>query len=320
MLIVQKIKSGLKKRKVKIFLIFFLCSALIWFINNLSRSYVDDVVFDLEYVNVPEGYLFESASKSEVDVKLQAGGFQFLRFNFIHKKVFIDLSSLEKNDKGFFAAPSTYRKQIEQQLPGTMSLLDIDNDTLFFKMLAVESKKVPVKPKVELNLAKNYLLDGEMKVVPDSIVVTGPMEEIDTLRWVRSERISLPDMASSFSEEVDLIQSPELENTTYSRYRVTITGEIARFSEKVFKTRIKKVNFPKGTEVRTFPEEVQVLCKAKIERLKQLRPSDFEVTVDYNDLESSDANTLPLKLAKSPDRIHAASLLDKEVEFILKRE
>lgn len=320
MIVIEKIKSGLKKRKVKIFLIFFLCSALIWFINNLSRSYVDDVVFDLEYVNVPEGYLFESASKSDVEVKLQAGGFQFLRFNFAHKKVFVDLSGLEENEKGFYAPPAMYRRQIEKQLPGTMSLLEIDNDTIFFEMLAVVSKKVPVRPRVELNLAKNYLLDGKMEVFPDSIVVTGPEEEIDTIQAVTSEKISLPDMASSFSEEVDLLQSSELQNTTYSKYRVTIKGEIARFSEKIFRVPIESINFPKGTEVRTFPEEVQVLCKAKIERLKQIRESDFQVIADYKSLEDPDSNVIGLTLGKSPDKIHAARLLEEEVEFILKRE
>ena len=143
---------------MKIFFVFLLCSALIWFINNLSQSYIGNAVFDLEFVNVPEGFLFEKASKNSVDVKLRSGGFQFLRFNFTNKKVQIDLSELENKSSTFFAPPDTYRKQIEKQLPGSMSLLEIDRDTLYFEMLAVKSKKVPVKPRVVMNLAKNYLL------------------------------------------------------------------------------------------------------------------------------------------------------------------
>ncbi|WP_209399977.1 CdaR family protein [Pseudozobellia sp. WGM2] len=320
MLLIQKIKNGLKKRKVKIFLIFLLCSALIWFINSLSRSYVNDSVFDLEYVNVPEGFLFESASKSEIDVKLRAGGFQFLRFNFINKKVFIDLTELEKKASTFYASPLVYRKQIEKQLPGNMSLLEIDNDTLFFQMLAVKSKKVPIKPRVELNLVKNYLLDGKMTVSPDSVTITGPAVEIDTIEFINSEKIQLPDMASNFSKDVDLLQSPELENTTYSKYRVTLSGEIARFSEKVFKLPIEKINFPQGAQVKTFPEEVQLLCKAKISRLKELDESDFKIIVDYRSLENSNSNEIELKLTKRPEGVHSANLMEKKVEFLLKRE
>lgn len=318
--IVQKIKRGLKKRKVKVFLLFLLCSALIWFINNLSRPYVGNAVFDLQFVNMPEGFLFEKASKNSIDVKLRAGGFQFLRFNFTNKKVNIDLSELESGSSTFFAPPNTYRKQIEQQLSGSMALLEIDNDTLFFDMLAVKSKKVPIKPRVVMNLAKNYLLDGKLQISPDTITVTGPGEEIDTINFVRTEKITLPDLASNFSEDIDLVQSPELENTSYSVYRINLKGEIARFSERIFKLPIQKMNFPEGVDVRTFPEMVSVLCKAKMKQLKDLEDSDFQVIADYESIKKSASNEISLKLSKKPDGLHSAKLLETEVEFILKRQ
>lgn len=318
--VIQKIKRGLKKRKVKVFLLFLLCSALIWFINNLSRPYVGNAVFDLEFVNMPEGFLFEKASKNNIDVKLRAGGFQFLRFNFTNKKVNIDLSELESSSSIFFAPPNTYRKQIEMQLPGSMALLEIDDDTLFFEMLAVKSKKVPVKPWVVMNLAKNYLLDGKLQISPDSITITGPVEEIDTINLIRTEKITFPDLASNFSEDIDLIQSSELKNTSYSIYSINLKGEIARFSEKIFKLQIQKINFPDGVEVRTFPEMVSVLCKAKMKHLKDLDSSDFQVIADYDSINKSSSNEIRLKLSKKPDGLHSAKLLETEVEFILKRQ
>lgn len=318
--VIQKIKRGLKKRKVKVFLLFLLCSALIWFINNLSRPYVGNAVFDLEFVNMPEGFLFEKASKSTIDVKLRAGGFQFLRFNFTNKKVNIDLSELESSSSTFFAPPNIYRKQIETQLSGSMALLEIDDDTLFFEMLAVKSKKVPVKPRVVINLANNYLLDGKLQISPDSITVTGPSEEIDTIKLVRSEKITLPDLASNFSEDIDLVLSQELKNSSYSVYSVNLKGEIARFSEKIFKLPVQKINFPEGVEVRTFPEMVSVLCKAKMQHLKELHDSDFQVIADYDSIKKSSSNEIPLKIGKKPDGLHSAKLLETEVEFILKRQ
>lgn len=276
--------------------------------------------FDLEFVNVPDNYLFEKASKTSVDVRLRAIGFQFLRFNFKNKQVFVDLSELEQTSNKFFSSPDIYKKQIERQLPGTMALLDIDNDTLYFDMLAVTTKKVPVKARVELDLAKNYLLDGKMNILPDSIEVTGPKGEIDTIDFVSSAKLRLPDLASGFSESVDLLQSPELENTSYSTYKVQVNGEIARFSEKVYKLPIKKINFPKGVQVRTFPENVSVLCKAKIKVLKEISEEDFQVIADYRSLEATNNNVINVKLTKTPEGLHSSKLLENEVEFILKRE
>jgi len=318
--VLEKIRSGLKKRKVKVFFVFLLCSSLIWFINNLSQSYIGTAVFDLEFANMPEGFLFEKASKNKVEVKLRAGGFQFLRFNFMNKKVNIDVSELENKASTFFAPPNTYRKQIEDQLPGSMALLEIESDTLFLEMLEVKSKKIPVKPRVVLNLAKNYLLDGKMIVSPDTITVTGPREEIDSIRFVRTRKIDLPDVASDFSKDVDLIQSPELENTSYSEYSVKVNGEIARFTEKIFKVSIATINFPDDVQVQTFPNTVSILCKAKTKRLKELKISDFQVVADYNSIKKPDANQILLKLTKVPNGLQSTKLLEDKVEFILKRQ
>ncbi|NNE76370.1 MAG: YbbR-like domain-containing protein [Pricia sp.] len=298
---------------------FLLCSSMIWFINNLSQTYTGNAVFDLQFVNVPEEYLFEKASKNNVGVKLRAGGFQFLRFNFMNKKVSIDLSELEKNDSLFFALPATYRRQIESQLPGSMVLLEMDNDTLFFEMLPVASKKVPVKPKVVMNLARNYLMESGIEAIPDSITITGPSEEIDTISWVKTEKITLPDLASNFSKDADIFQPSGLENTTFSTYTVNLKGEIARFSEKVFKVPIRTVNFPDGVEVRTFPEKVSILCKAKMKRLQELEDSDFQIIADYSTIENGSAKTLQLSIAKEPDGLHSVKLLENEVEYILKK-
>lgn len=294
---------------------------MIWFINQLSRSYVSNANFDLEFVNVPEGYLFEKASKNQVYVRLRAGGFQFLNFNFKNKKVFVDLSQLEKKtETTFFATSLVYRKQIEKQLPNTMDLLEIDQDTLYFEMLPVITKKIPVQTKVELDLAKNYLLDGKLTITPDSVRITGPSEEIDSITSISTHRLVLPEVTSSFSENVELIQSSRLENTSYEYYRVNIKGEIARFSEKVFKLPIKKLNMPKGLELRTFPEEVSVLCKAKIKRLKEIQESDFQVVLDYNSVKATKNNTVSVKLTKEPEGLHSAKLLENKVEFIIKKQ
>ncbi len=52
------------------FLMFLICSSLIWFINNLSESYIDNATFDFKFINVPDSLLLTKAYKKEVDVKV----------------------------------------------------------------------------------------------------------------------------------------------------------------------------------------------------------------------------------------------------------
>ena len=318
--VVDFVKKALKKRKVKIFLVFLFFSTLIWLINNLSRSYVSTANFDLEYVNVPEGYLFKGSTDSELKVKLKAGGFQFLGFNFKHAKIDIDLADAKQKDSIFYIPQEIYRKQVEKQLSGSMSLIDIETDTLFVGMLAVISKKVPVRPNVEVNMARNYLLDGKMEVKPDSITITGPSKEIDTINVVRTHKLTLPDLDTNFSEMVAVFKPEELKNTMYSANEVELTAKIARFSEKVFEVKIKTVHFPGNIEVKTFPDEVGVICKAKLDRLKKLEVSDFEVIADYGQLRDGNREKLKLELRKKPSGLHSVKLQTTSVEYILNKK
>lgn len=317
---IKSIKRVLKKRKAKIFLVFLGCSAAIWFINALSQTYVGNAAFDLEYVNFPEGYLFKGASKNEMDVKIRAGGFQFLGFNFQNKKVSIDVSEAEKINSKFYVPENRYRTQIEGQMMGSMDLLEIDDDTLFLDMISVITRKLPVKPRVKMNLAQNYLLDGEMKLIPDSISVTGPAKEIDSMVQIRTENIILPDLASDFTEEIAVYKSPGLKNTSYSEKTVTLIGKIARFSEKMIEVPITVINLSDNLEIKTFPDKVVIVCKAKINLLKELQASDFKVVADYGTKENASSEKLKLELRKKPKGLHSAKLKETEVEFIVKKK
>ena len=298
------INRVLKKRKAKVFFVFLLCST----------------TFDLEYENVPEGYMFKGASKDKMDVKIRAGGFQFLGFNFSNKKVAIDLAEANKNNAKFYVPENRYRAQIEKQISGSMALLEIDNDTLFLDMLEVMTKKVPVRPRAKINLAQNFMLDGKITVTPDSVTITGPVQEIDSIVQVHTQMISLPDVDSNFSEETPLFLAPSLKNTTYSDTSVELTGKIARFSEKVVEVPVMVTGLPETLQIKIFPEKVSVICKAKVARLKSLRPEDFKVVARYMAPKQGAPATLRLKLDKQPEGLHQVGLKTNEVDYVVKRK
>ena len=111
-----------------------------WFINNLSFSYNSTTYFELDYVNTPKELLLASQPKSTIELKLQALGFQFLGFELRKKKVAIDMSKMKRKDSVYYISPDIYRKQIEGQLPNSMTLLEIENDTLFFNVITLVTK------------------------------------------------------------------------------------------------------------------------------------------------------------------------------------
>jgi hypothetical protein len=69
-----------------------------------------------------------------------------------------------------------------------------------------------------------------------------------------------------------------------------------------------------------FPDHVKVLCQGTIKALKSLNTSDFKIISDYGQIEKVANNRLPLRMDDFPENLSNATLLIKEVEFILRRE
>lgn len=319
---IEKIKNGLKKRKVQLFFVFLLCSFSAWFVSNLSESYTSNATFDLNFIGVPEDKMLKSASKEKIDVKLEAVGFQFLRFNFNNKIVNIDLSKVQKQSGKYLIVPNQYQKQIEKQLSSSMRLLQIVDDTIFFDFEEVTTKELFVEPIIELNFEQNYLLDGLVEVEPSTISITGPTNEIDDISVLKTPKIQLDDLASDFSKTVFVIKPDSLPNSSFSVDKVTISGKVSRFSEKIIEVPIQVLNLPENMLIRTFPEEIKVLCKAKMSDLKNLSSADFVVTADYQEAadENNETNKLSLSLQKVPKNVFEAILVQKRVEYVLRNK
>lgn len=319
---VEKIKSILKRRKVKLFFVFLLCSFFAWFLSNLSKSYTSSTTFDLNFIGVSKDKVLISASKEELDVKLEAVGFQFLLFNFNTKTIDIDLSKVQKGKGKYLIPPNQYQKQLEKQLSSTMQLVQKLEDTLFFDFQEVRTKKLLVAPMIEMNFERNYILDGALEVEPSMISVTGPADEIDNILALKTIKIELDDLSSDFSQTVVIAKPASIKSLSFSTEKVTVSGRVSRFSEKIIEVPVRVVNLPKNISIRTFPDKIEVLCKAKMSDLKNWTSSDFMVVADYNEVvqENSNSNKLSLSLQKMPKNVFNASLAQKQVEYILRNK
>ncbi len=316
---ISKIKNGSSKRKLKIFLLLLTCATLALFISKLSESYSTTLTFKLVFVNIPKDLLLLSASKNTASIKLEGNGFLFLRSNFKRKQLTVDLGEIKKVENSYLLTASDFKKQVEEQLQKPAVLLEMDSDPLYFTVDSIYSKKVSVIPRIDITMAQNFLLDGKLKVEPKDIIVTGPKNEIDTLNHIYTETKNFSNLSDNFQSRLALRNPTHLKNTSFSGDFILLSGRVSKFSEVLIKIPVEVVNVPKGMEIRTFPEEVSILCKAKLEHLKDLSRSDFRLIADYTTASNQSEIGLLLELVKRPDSLINATLMENEVEYILKR-
>jgi YbbR-like protein len=316
----KKVLRGLNKKKVKVFSLFLLCSFLAWFISNLSDTYESRAYFTLNYRNLPDSLLLGKNSDNLIEAKLRTSGFQFLYYKIFKTRLDIDVSQVEFQSGGYVMSEEALRKQMDQQLSQSISLLELDRRTLEVDLYQVDSKKIPIEAKLDLQLEQNYILDGKIKILPDSIEVKGPSNEIDTINSIKTSLIQLNNVNADFSNEVSLVFPKGLDNSIFSIGRATVSGKVSKFSEKVFEVPIQVINVPQGYQIKTFPDVVTVLCKATIERLKEISASDFEIVADYGQLMGSESSTLFLEIQESPQKVYDVKLEDNTVNFVLEQQ
>ncbi|WP_419211730.1 CdaR family protein [Maribacter sp. X9] len=319
-LFVEWIKTGLKKRKVKVFLLFLLCATLAWLINKLSQQYTSNTIFHITYVNIPKEFILANTPKKEIQVRLRAVGFQFLGYGLKPKKINLDVSKVMHRDNTYYLTEDQIQIQLEAQLNNNSTLVDFDGDLIYFDFTSLESKKVPVKAVVDLTFSNNHILEGELILSPDSIKVTGPKSQIDTIQKIETKLFKRNNLNNSFSTAVPLNLPSNLNATNFSPQNITIEGTIVKFSEQVVKVPVSVINLPKDVKVRTFPEIVEVRCQGTLERLKELEVEDFFVVANYLNVSKENGNRLPITLERYPKSLNNAFLNTNEIEFILRRE
>lgn len=316
----KKLLSGLNQKKVKVFSLFLLCSFLSWFISNLSESYESRTDFVLNYKNLPDTLLLGKDSEDVIQAKIRASGFQFLYHNFFKERIDVDVSQTTFQNGKYVLAGEELRKQMDLQLSQGISLMDLNRRELIVDMYRVASKEVPIKANLQLQLQQNYLLEGGIQISPDHIVVKGPNREIDTIDEISTSMLQLNNVSSDFSREVSLVLPKGLDNSVFSSGKAIVSGKVAKFSEKVFEVPVKVLNIPDGYQVQTFPDRVTVVCKATIDRLKEISKADFEVVADYTQLNGSEGSTLFLKITQHPENVYDVRLQEyNTVNFVLKQ-
>ncbi|TVZ14450.1 CdaR family protein [Maribacter sp. MAR_2009_72] len=318
--LLEWIRTGLKKRKVKVFLLFLICASLAWFINKLSQTYTSNTTFYVNYINVPSKYLLANSPKEEIQVRLTAAGFQFLGYHLKPKHITLDVSKMVEKDSLYYLTSDQIRIQLEDQLNNYSTLTDFDSDLIYFDFTSLETKKVPVIAMLDITYATNHILEGKIGILPDSIELTGPKSKIDTINTLKTELLQLNNIISTFSEQVALKLPQDLEGINFSATNVQIKGKVVKFSEQVMEIPVTVINVPEGVKVRTFPEIVQVRCQGTIQDLKELETNDFMVVADYLKVADETENRLAITLERYPKTLHNAQMNANEVEFILRRE
>jgi hypothetical protein len=321
--IIKGKKENSNSGKAMVFFICLVLSSFLWLLNSLEKRYTDRISVPVKYINLPKDKQVSGPLPKKFDLLVDGYGYTLLshKLRLAFSPVLLSVNDLTdkvlENDRisKYTIYTSSHREEIAKQISSEINILSIKPDTISFNFSTVIEKKIKIKPIVDLTFGKEFILKSAPSTNPDSVLVRGPKNILDTLQCVSTKHFSYKELTHNIDKNVSLESN---EGLVLSQKRVTLIITVEQNTEVAFDIPIQVINRPDSIEVKTFPGKVKVSCRIGLSNYKKLTQNSFKAVADYS-LYSKSVNRLPVSLVNYPDIVLSVSYSPQEVEFILEK-
>ena len=303
------------KNRLHFFLFFVFISFSFWISTKLSNSYTIEQIFNIEWINIPEGIVISENNK-KLNTSITASGVEIILYRLFNNNLKIDL--IQANFELDYLSLNLENQKflIQQQLYSNTLLNQFTPSLVKIKFSRLSEKKIPIIPKTRINLRAGYLTDSNVISKPDCIIVRGPKILLDSIYYAETIAYNQEDVYKSISKKINL--SP-IEGANFSKDFVDIELSVSRYSEKEFNIPIELINQPEGVKVKLFPPKTKVRATIPMSVIGNIRVSDFRLIADYNQILNGQTQKLELFIQKKPSGVKQIILEPNEVNYLIRK-
>jgi hypothetical protein len=326
----DNIKQFLKTRNLKadrrfvIFLFFVVLSTIFWFLNRLDEDYETEIVLPIRYSDFPADKILVNELPDQFKLRVKAHGFKLLEYKISNKflpfpinvnKLTLRFDS-RSNDDQLYALTRNLHVDIKRWLDSELEIIVISPDSLYFNFADRRFKKVPVKSKMNIVPATQFMLRGNILFSPDSITISGADPIVDTINQVYTKTKDLLELKENYNHEVKL---EKIGNIDFSDKEVDVALNIEKFTEGSQQIKLNIINVPDSLILRTFPNEISVSYFVALSDYDKVLPQLFQAVIDYNEIEHQESK-LSVKILNSPEYINTIRFNPEKVEYIIEKK
>lgn len=314
----SKIESLKNNKKLRVFLLFLSMAILFWMLIKLSKNYIADVEFNLVYTEIPKNKLLQNEPSEKIKLTLNTIGYKLLKYSFKTRNLNYSLTDLKRKEGSlYYSLTKSKLNYLQAQLSADTKVLKVEPDTLFFDLGVKKSKKVPIISNANLQFKPGYNLVKKYTLYPDFVTVSGPTKFIDSIKEIKTEKLDLIDIFSSFEQELKLLV-PNKEVALSSKETI-IKGQVEKITEGSFQISYQVINLPKNYFISTFPKEIKVVYQVALTDYNKISENSFEVICDYKETEDNNLDYLIPKIVEKPDILFDVRVIPNKIEFLIKR-
>jgi hypothetical protein len=308
------------KKIPKTFISFLITSLLIWLLITLSKEYTTSIVFPVSYTDLPQDKLLEKDPVGEIEFLVKGSGFKILSSKFSRNSILLNTDNLgKKTATKYFFLPKNQQVNIQKQLLSGLQIQQIVKDTIYLEIGSLTSKKVPVRLDLNIKYHIGYDASTPIKIVPDSILISGPKKQVSKIKELKSSFLTLDDVKSNFENTLSIMKPENAKNINFSNETVKIKGSVEKFTEGSFKIPFKVINLPSDIQIVTLTKTVEVVFIVGLSDFNKMNINSFRVECDFETSEKNNLGYLLPKIVMKPDLIKSIRVLPNKIDFLIQK-
>ena len=307
-----------KSREFLIFLFFMFVSFSFWLLQVLNDDYETEYTVSLRMKDVPDNVVLTSELPSKMKITLKDRGTVLVNYSLGQGLMPLTLDFAEYSDKGNqVRIPSmTLAKKISAQLSQSTKLVAIKPDTLEFIYTKGAAKTVPVKICGTITPERQYYVSDTI-FSPDSVRVYAPKSILDTITAAYTKTIDFEEVSDTVRKRVSFAS---VKGARFIPDYSDLTLKVDVYAEKTVDVPVVGVNFPHDKVLRTFPSKAKVTFQIGLSRFMEVGADDFQVVVDYDDLQNEGGDKCKLQLKEIPKGVNHVRVNPNEMDYIIEQK
>ena len=227
----------------------FVLAAAVWTIHNLSLKYSVSLSVPVSALcDGLDGYDSRSAESERIVARIRATGFDIIRDKWYGNtnpcRVRFQADDLHPHPSGSFYIVAKDLADYTHNIFGESAVMEyFDRDTVFFRFVRKDCKKVPVVLESSIVLNSQYQFSAPVSLEPDSILVYADPLRLEHIDAVHTHLVVENNVSSAMGGQVRL---RPVSGVRFSQSQVRYSIRVRRCVEKVFYLNIALENVPEG--------------------------------------------------------------------------
>jgi hypothetical protein len=300
------------RKKLYIFIAAAIFAIIFWGSISLSDSYYATIDVALKLVDFPKGYTTGSNLPDNVSIKLKGEGWKLVTLNIGAESEY--RVSVE-SDSGLKYVNLYNNLADNRWILSETEVIDIKPDTIAFFVERIVSKIVPVLVDLSLEFKPGYGLASDISVVPDSVIVSGPLSIMKDLKEISTIRKS---MFSLDNKKVVNINLPNKTGISYNNNLIEVILDVQRIVDKQFDNiPVDVLDVPQDISVVLLPNTVGCSVRGGVNVLGNLNEDKFKAYLFYLDIVSDTLGSV-IPHMELPENTSLLFIKPERVRYIIK--